>query len=600
MKALSQARTPAPIVHGHTDSGFLRGVWQDLWYALRTVRKQPGLSATIVVTLGLGITVNTTVFTIFNAAILRPMPIAHADRVVRLSVANVGNAQDPNADLSYLDFQDWRTASRTFEALQAAGERTVAVSGDDRPASRMNATYVSWNTFSMIGQPPMLGRDFAETDDREGALPVVILSGGLWRARYGADPSVMGTTIRISGVPTTIVGIMPPGFGFPDSSELWLPLAALPQEERTARSMRALDALGRLRPGVTLQQATAELTGITASLATRYPNTNRNTAPIVEPLGSIASVIFASIMALLGAVGFVQLIACANVANLLLARAADRSRDVTLRLALGASRWRIVRQLLVESLVLAGAGGLLGLALWYPAIQVFRNLPANSAPPYWVQFTMDGVVFSYFAAVCVGSALVCGLVPAWHASRTSLAATLNDAGRGSSGSRSRRRWTGAFVIAQVAAALVLLTGAALMMQNLLSLVRTDIGVETTTLMQMAFEVRRSDDTPERRVTFFGQLEERLGSSPSVRAALTSNSPIAGARVRRLHIDGRPAGEIDALPLVSVGPGRAAVLRRRGRAPARGSRPRTRTASDGRAIASSSTSDSRGCISRASR
>ena len=302
---------------------------------------------------------------------------------------------------------------------------------------------------------------------------------------------------------------------------------------------------------MTIEQATTELSGITASLAARYPDTNRNTAPIVEPLGSIAGVIFAAILTLLGAVGFVQLIACANVANLMLARAADRSRDVTLRLALGASRWRIVRQLIVESLVLSGAGGLLGLALWYPAIQVFRNLPANSAPPYWVQFTMDGVVFSYFAALCVGSALVCGLVPAWHASRTSLAATLNDAGRGSSGSRSRRRWTGAFVIAQVAVALVLLTGAALMMQNLVSLVRTDIGVESTTLMQMAFEVRRTDDTPERRLVFFRQLEERLGSSPGVRAALTTNSPIAGARVRRLHIDGKPASKVDALPLVSV-------------------------------------------------
>ena len=305
-------------------------------------------------------------------------------------------------------------------------------------------------------------------------------------------------------------------------------------------------------------------------------------------------------LALLGAVGFVQLIACANVANLMLARAADRSRDVTLRLALGASRWRIVRQLLVESLVLAGAGGLLGLALWYPAIQVFRNLPANSAPPYWVQFTMDGVVFSYFAAMCVGSALVCGLVPAWHASRTSLAATLNDAGRGSSGSRSRRRWTGAFVIAQVAAALVLLTGAALMMQNLVSLVRTDVGVETTTLMQMAFEVRRTDDTPERRLVFFSQLEERLASSPGVRAALTSNSPIAGARVRRLHIDGQPAGEVDALPLVSV-----VLVGQRyfdvvGARVLEGRAIRRRTTSDGQATASSSTSDSRGCISRASR
>src|SRR4029453_4229659 len=192
--------------------------------------------------------------------------------------------------------------------------------------------------------------------------------------------------------------------------------------------------------------------------------------PTVVPAG-IAAQFVAAIIALLGAVGFVLLIARANVANRRRARAADRSRDVTLRLALGASRWRIVRQLLVESLLLATAGGVCGLGFAYAGIQVFRNLPAESAPPYWVQFTMDGVVIAYLVTLCVGSAIVCGLVPAWHASRTSLAATLTDAGRGSSGSRTRRRWTSAFVVAQVAAALVLLPGAALMMKNLVSLVR---------------------------------------------------------------------------------------------------------------------------------
>ncbi|HLG54401.1 MAG TPA: ABC transporter permease [Vicinamibacterales bacterium] len=550
MHALSQAHTPPPVVHGQPNGGLLRGSWQDLRSALRTMRRQPGFAATIVVTLAVGIAVNTTVFTIVNAAVLRSMPITDAERVVRLSVANIGNAEDPEDRLSYLDLQDWRTAHSTFEDIQGTAERSVALSGDERPAARVNAAYVSWNTFSLIGQPPALGRDFAETDDREGGQPVVILGSSLWRARYGGDPSIVGKTVRVGGVPSTVVGVMPPRFGFPDNSELWLPFVALPQEERTSRSTRRLDAMGWLRPGVTVEQATTELSGITASLASRYPDTNRNTAPIVEPLG-IAGPIIAATLALLGAVVFVQLIACANVANLMLARAADRSRDITLRMALGASRWRIRRQLLVESLVLATAGGVCGLALSYPGVQVFRNLPANSAPPYWVQFTIDGMVFSYFAAVCVVSALVCGLVPAWHASRTTLAATLNDAGRGSAGSRSRRRWTGAFVIAQVTAALVLLTGAAMMMQNLIGLVRIDVGVETTSLMQMAFEVRRTDDTPERRLLFFSQLEERLASSSGVSAALTSNAPIAGARVLRLRIDGRPGSEVDALPFVSL-------------------------------------------------
>jgi putative ABC transport system permease protein len=382
----------------------------------------------------------------------------------------------------------------------------------------------------------------------------VILGGNLWRSRYGADQSIVGKAIRVAGSPSIVIGVMPPGFAFPDNAELWMPLAGLPEAERISRGRRLLDALGRLRPGVTVEQARAAVSGISASLAERYPDTNRNTRVIIDPV-AIAPPIVAMIFALLGAVGCVLLIACANVANLLLARAADRSRDVTLRLALGASRWRIARQLLVESLLLAVAGGACGLALSYPGIQLFRNLPEESAPPYWVQFTMDGTVFAYLAALCAGTAIACGLVPAWHASRTNLVATLNDAGRGSAGSRSRRHWTGAFVIAQVAAALVLLTGAALMIQNLMNAVRIDAGVETGGLMQMTLDLRRSDDTRERRVLFLSQLEERLAANPSANLALASQVPLGGALVRRIRIEEQPVSPEATLPpvsLVSVG------------------------------------------------
>jgi len=555
MQTLSQSHTRAHVVAGQPAAGLLRGVWQDVRYALRAVRKEPGFAVTIVLTLALGIAVNTTVFTIVNAAVLRPLPFDDAEQIVRLGMTNVGNAQNPNSDLSYLDLQDWQTARRTFEHIAAVAQRDVNVSGDDRPAARVAGAYVSWNMFSLLGQQPALGRDFRDTDDQVGASPVVILGGNLWRVRYGADPTILGKTIRVAGVPSTVVGVMPREFGFPDRQELWLPLVALPQVQEMSRSARLLDTLGRLRPGATIEQAMAELSGITASLAERYPDTNRNSVPRVWSAG-IAPQFVAVMIALLGAVGFVLLIACANVANLLLARAADRARDVTLRLALGASRWRIVRQLLVESLLLSAAGGLCGLALSYPALQLVRNLPAESAPPYWVQFTMDGVVIAYLVALCVGSALVCGLVPAWHASRTNLAATLNDAGRASAGSRWRGRWTGAFVVAQVAASLVLLTGATLMMQNLSSLMRVDIGIDTSGLMQMAFEFR-NDETPDRRLLFLGQLEEQLAASTRVKAALASDGPMGGAPVRRLRIDGRPASDAGTLPLVllvRIGPG----------------------------------------------
>ena len=550
MQALSQAHTPAPIVHGRSSAGWLRGFREDMRYAARIMKRQPWFAATIVVTLGLGIAVNNTVFTIVNAVVLRPQPFESADRIVQLNVRNVGNAQNPVSELSYPDFQEWQTARRTFEHIVATEERAVDVADEQRAPAVVRAAYVSWNTFKLIGHPPALGRDFTAADDRTGASPAVILGGTLWRAHFGADPAIVGKTIRVNGVPSTVIGVMPPEVGFPDRVEFWLPLVSLPEAERTSRSTHILDGFGRLRPGVTIEQAATELDGITAALAERYPDTNRNTASFVTPF-RIAPPIMAVLIALLGAVGFVLLIACANVANLLLARAADRSRDVTLRLALGASRWRIVRQLLVESVLLSAAGGLCGLALSYPAVQAFQNLPAEAAPPSWVQFTMDWRVFTYLVVLCAGSALVCGLVPAWQASRPNLVAMLNDATRGSAGSRTRQRWMSTFVVAQVALALVLLTGAALMMQNLIGLLRTDAGVDTSDLTQMSFDLRRRDYDRERRLLLLGQLEERLASGPGVQAALASAAPLDEALTRRLQIEGQAVATPDTLPLVSM-------------------------------------------------
>jgi putative ABC transport system permease protein len=550
MKTLAQARTPAIVVHEQPGRHVFRGLWEDVRYALRSMRRQPGFAATIIVTLALGLAANTVVFTIVNAAVLRPLPVRDPARVVRLETLVNADTPDSDAGLSYLDFQDWRASSRTFEDIQASRETAVDVSDGTRPASRVSAAYVSFNTFSLLGQPPALGRDFTESDDRIGARPVVILGGDFWRAQYGADPGIVGRTIRVAGIPSTVVGVMPPGFGFPDSAELWLPVAALPRPDLMSRDARVLEAVGRLRPDATIEQARSDLPSITRSLSERYPDTNRKMVAFVEPYG-IAPPIVAVLFALLGTVGCVLMIACANVANLLLARAADRSRDASLRVALGASRWRIVRQLLIESLLLAAAGSVFGLALSFPGIQLFRNLPAESAPPYWIQFTLDGRVFAYLALLCLVSAGVCALVPAWQASKPDLAATLNDAGRTSAGSRSRSRWIGAYVIAQVAVALVLLTGGAMMMRNLISLVRTDVGVETAGIMQMTIDLRRPDDTPERRLMFFSQLDERLASSNLAGFTLASQAPLGGARVQRVRIEGRLASSSDALPAVSV-------------------------------------------------
>jgi predicted permease len=549
MQLLAQTHAPATIVQGQATRRPMLGLWEDLRYAGRAMKQQPAFTAVVVLTLALGIAVNTTVFTIVNAVVIRPLPFENPDRIVRLNVRSL-DAQNPVSDLSYPDFQDWQSAVRTFEQFAATTERPVDITGDERPAAVAEATYVSWNTFTLIGQRVELGRDFTDADDRSGAPPVVMLSASLWRSRYGADRAVLGRTVRINGVPSTIIGVMPPDVGFPDRSAIWLPASALPAVQRTSRSTRIFDGIGRLRPGVTIEQATDELSGITASLAARYPDTNARIVPRVTTFG-IAAQFVAVMYALLGAVGFVLLIACANVANLLLARSADRARDVTLRLALGASRWRIVRQLLVEGLLLATTGGICGFALAQPGLRLLRNLPAESAPPSWVQFTMDPTVFAYVITLCVGSALVCSLLPAWQAARPGLVATLNEATRSSTGGRSRRRWMGTLVVAQVALALVLLTGAALMMQNLLGQLRIDVGVDTRNLTTVAFNLRQRDYDEAQRLRLFRQLEDRLASSSGIRAGLVSNAPLEGAVVRSVHIEGPPAAERGNLPTVSV-------------------------------------------------
>ncbi len=546
MQRLAQAQTPAPIAPGAPSGSVLSGLWPDLRYALRALRQHPGITATIVLTLGIGIAVNTTVFTIVNAAVLRPFPFEEPDRVVQIGI---GLFPDNVGTLSYPDLQEWQAATTTMELVGASRVSGMTIADDGRSAARLAGAYISWTMFPLLGVEPVIGRAFVEADDRAGAPPVVILGDETWRARYGADPGVVGRMVRISGVPATVIGVMPPGFGYPDREQLWLPLAALPEADRTSRLL-TLTTFGRLRQGISIDQARAEFTVFVAAVAERYPDGPSGRAGVEVP--GFGGELMITLGLLLGAVGFVLLIACANVANLLLAQAADRSRDVTLRLALGASRWRIVRQLLVESLMLAGAGGLCGLVLGYAGVKLFFNLPPDMAPPYWVQFTMDRVVFGYVALLSAGSAIGCGLVPAWHAARTDLTAALHDAGRTSAGSRTRHRWTGAFVVAQVTLALVLLTGTAILIQSMMRLVRHDVGIDTRGLIAATIDLHPAAGTPDRRLLLLDQLDQRLASMPQVAAALASHGPLEGALVRRVRLDTHPAGApADTLPRVSL-------------------------------------------------
>jgi putative ABC transport system permease protein len=343
---------------------------------------------------------------------------------------------------------------------------------------------------------------------------------------------------------------MPECFGFPVVSEIWQPLAALEPATKTDRQARVLNGFGRLREGVALDQAYADLQAVISSLARAHPETNGNISPRVDVFRSgIGGPIVPLVAALTGAVAFVLLIACANVANLLLARAASRAHEMSVRMSIGASRWRIVRQLLIESLVLAACAGALGLALSTAAIQVFSLLAAETHPPYWMKFSVDWPVFACLATICLGTSVLFGLVPAIYTARTDVVAAVT---RGVTGGRRGRRWSSALVVGQLALTLVLLSGAGAMMRNLIALSVSDPGVDTASLARLRLDLPSpAYGAPEQRLAFYRRLDERLATMPGLRASIASVTPAGGGALRQLSFDGRPDPEARVRPIATM-------------------------------------------------
>ena len=511
---------------------------QDLRFAFRLLVKDRWFTGVAVIALALGIGVNATVFTFVNAVLIRGLPFDDPDRIMAVGTRD---ARNRDRGMSYPDFEDYRAANRTLSALAAYSGQTMNVSDEGRAPERFQGPYVSANAFRLIGQQPLLGRDFRPEEDRPGAAAVVILGNGVWKNRYGSDPSVVGRTIKVNDVPSTVIGVMPEGFKFPINADLWVPLVQMPRLTEQKRDARNLEVFGRLADRVTLPQAQSEFTTIATRLAHDYPATNKDITARVMTFndrvnGGQIRLIFLSLM---GAVAFVLLIACANVANLLLARSATRSREMSVRVSLGASRWRIVRQLLVESVVLSIIGGLLGLALAFAGVRLFDAATQDVGKPYWIQFTMDGRVFGFFAAVCLGTGVVFGLAPALHVSKTDLNEVLKEGGRsGSSGTRARR-WTSVLIVAELALTLVLLAGAGLMIRSFLKVYSLDAGVETSHLLTMRLALpNQKYPTLEQRRAFYDRVDKRLASIGGIQAAtITTNMPLGGGTPRLLAIDG---------------------------------------------------------------
>jgi predicted permease len=497
--------------------------------------KDPWFSFVAAATLALGIGFNATLFTIVNGMGDGP-PVDRPERVVSLGSLNPAGR---DVGLSYLDFEDWRRTAKSVDAFAAYGGGAMNLTDRGLVADRVAGAYISAQTFLLIGERPILGRDFLPADDRPGAARVVIIAASLWKSRYAGDAAIIGRSITVNGVPMTIVGVMREGFRFPLVHDIWQPLGALPGLTAQKRDVRTLRAFGRLAAGVPLEQARSELETIAAGLSQTYPATNANVRPRVERFTGGFD-LTNPWNAMLAAVSIVLLIACANVANLLLARAAHRSTEIAIRTSLGATRWRIVRQLVVESLVLAVVAGVAGVGIATLGVRLWLASMPVANWPYWYHFEINARVLAYLTEVSLVSVLLFGVGPALYISKTYPAEHLKEAGRGGIAGVRARRWTGALLAAEFALTLSLLAGAGLLARTLFAVYRADAIVDTSHVMLAGLDLPpQKYATPAQRIALYSQFEERVGGMPAVQAAaLASGAPFYTAPVWSVTVQGQ--------------------------------------------------------------
>ncbi|HEY6112412.1 MAG TPA: ABC transporter permease, partial [Chthoniobacterales bacterium] len=486
----------------------------DLRFAIRQLIKKPGFTVVVALTLALGIGANTAIFSVVNAVLLRPLPYPAADRIVYFEGQNPSQGIT-DSNISLPDFQDWTSQSTAFShtAFYWTGSAALAMQGGE--PERVPRAGVKSTFFDLFGVRPILGRSFLPADDQPDTTTVAILSEGLWKRRFGSDPNVIGKTITINAVPVTVVGVMPAGFEFPDKTQIWIPSGVELAKER--RENRAYSALGRLKPGVNLKQAQSSVSAINARLATQFPDTNKGWDAKLSILQErLVREVKPSLLALLGAVGAVLLIACANVANLLLARGAARQKEVAIRAAMGASRARVVRQMFTESLLLSAIGGVAGvlLSVWLTDV-LLSILPEGS--PRIDQVGIDYRVLAFALGVSALTGIVFGLAPALQASKLDVSSSLKEGGRTGEGHR-RTSARSLLLISEVALSLVLLVGAGLLIRSFLRLQEIRPGFNPHNVLVACLSLPSAKYKEEQRPEFYRQLVERLETLPGVQAA----------------------------------------------------------------------------------
>ena len=495
----------------------MSGLLKEFRYAVRRLRKNPGTSLIAVLALGLGIGLTTIMFSIVYGAVWKGLPFEGAEKLVHLERNNL--AEDiESMEVPIHDFLDWREAQTSFEGLAGFYSGTVNLAGTERP-ERYDGAFISANAFELIRVQPALGRNFQEGEDTPAADPVMLLGYHVWQDRFDGDPGVVGQVARVNGEQTTIIGVMPEGFRFPIAEDVWLPLRMDPLELERGEGL-TLEVYGRLRDGVNMDQASAEMQAIAVRLAKEYPETNEGVGAVLQPFVEeyIGAEPRAMLFTMLGAVFLILLVACANVANLLLSRAATRSKELAIRSAVGASRLRVIMQLLGEGIVLASAGAVLGIGISVLGIGMFNRAIAPTDPPFWIDIGLNTVVLIFVIGVTVLAGVLAGILPAIQASGSAVNEVLKDESWGSSGFRVGKLSKG-LVVGEIALSLGVLVAAGLMIKSVTNLNTIDYGFDTETTFTARMGLFEADypDTTSRR-EFYREVLRRVEQRPGVEAA----------------------------------------------------------------------------------
>jgi predicted permease len=529
---------------------------QDVRFALRLLTRRPGFTIIAVLSLALGIGANTAIFSVIDAVLLRPLPYADADRLVNMYETA---PQMERGSVSAPDYLDWQVQSQTFSRLAAYVSADMNLQNTAAP-ERLAALKTSSNLFSLLGVKPLLGRAFTAGEDGPNASHVIVVSEGLWRRYFGADPKLVGRTLTLDSDSYTVIGVMPQQFRFPASAatDVWIPLQMRPTLV-AQRGSRSLHVIGRLKSGEDLNTAITEMHQIASRLARQYPKEQSGWTVTLRPLRQdITGKVRPALLVLLGAAGLVLLIACSNVANLSLSRATDRHREVAIRLAVGAQRHRLIRQLLTESVLLALLGAGVGLVFAWAATHTLVSLGASSIP-FAGSVGFNPRVFAFLLLVGVATGIIFGLAPALHATRVDLHSDLKEGAPSGSATSGSRRFRNVLVVAEIALALVLLVGAGLLMRAFVRLQNTETGIETHNLLTLHIPVPSQQYDTSVSTRFFQPMLERVAAIPGVRVAgLTSALPLQESyNFGPLRIEGRPPDKAGEQPIAeqrTVSPG----------------------------------------------